>query len=284
MPAICSFSERILVMRRTARARGFLLLAVVLALGASPAWGQEAPEVERFTVALWPEYDRSAVLVTYRVELSPEVALPAHITLPIPADVGMPHAVAWRGEDGKLYLAEAIRKVDGEWAVMHVTTDSHHLQLEYYAPFSTSADARNFTYRWRGGLEVKNFIYEVLPPVFATDLAVTPPPSREVASRLGVPLQVGELGARSATQPQTIAITYSNPSGRLSATPAPPPPAASPPPLISSGGEQPSPKTAVTQPSRKISTVQFVVIGSASAAVVLVGLWFARRRRGAGDS
>jgi hypothetical protein len=209
------------------------------------------------------------------VELSPEVALPAQIDLPIPAAVGIPHAVAKRGPDGKLYLAAATREVDGEWAVMKVTTDRPSLQLEYYAPISTSADVRNFTYQWRGGLEITSFNYEVLPPVFAVNLVVTPAPSGQAMIDLGVPLQTGELGARTAAQQETITVTYSNPSGRVSVTPAPPPAASGSPPLLSSSS---------TPPAQGISTTQLAIIVAGIAAIVIAGLWFASRKRDVGDS
>ena len=93
--------------------RRLLVLALLLVAGLLPAWGQDAPRAERLTIAFWPEYDRSAVLVTYRVELAPTVAVPALVELTIPADVGMPHAVAKRGADGGLYLTLSTREVNG---------------------------------------------------------------------------------------------------------------------------------------------------------------------------
>jgi hypothetical protein len=246
--------------------------ALLLAAAAPATWSQDAVRADRFTVALWPEYDRSAVLVTYRVELAPEVALPAQVDLPIPLDVGPPHAVAKLGADGTLYLASATRVVDGEWAIMQVSTDRRYLQLEYYAPFSTSGDVREFTYRWPGGLEIGEFGYEVLPPVSAVNVEVTPRPSNQAMSDLGVLTYLGKLGPRTAGQPQTIAITYTNPGGRLSVTPAPAPPAVSPPALIFSDEQPPATK------KRSSPATLLVVLGI--AAVVLAGLWFARRSDG----
>jgi hypothetical protein len=255
--------------------RGLVLPALLLATAALPAWSQDAVKADRLTVALWPEYDRPAVLVTYRVELSPEVALPAQVDLPIPADVGVPHAVAKLGSDGNLYLAPATREVDGEWAVMRVTTDRPRIHLEYYAPLSVSDDVRSFTYRWRGGMEINYFDYEVLAPPSAVDLVVTPPPSREAISDLGAPLQFGALGTHTAAQQVTVAITYRNPGGRLGVTPAPSSPAVVTPPLLSSSDGLPAPTTP-TAP--KNNTMRFLLITLGIGAVVLVGLWLARRK------
>jgi len=266
-----------LVSGRVRLSYGLVLLFLSFAAGAPHAWGQGAAKADRFTVALWPEYDRPAVLVTYRVQLSPEVTLPARIDLPIPADVGTPHAVAKRGADGTLFLAPATREVRGEWAVMQVTTDRPQLQLEYYAPISTSDDERRFTFRWPGGLEIADLAYEVLPPVSASNVTVTPQPTGQTLTQLGVTLYTAKLGARTAGQQETISITYANPDGRLSAAPAPP--TVSPPALVSSMDERP-----VTEPSREgppdrektsPGLVFAVVLGIGSLA--LIGFWIARR-------
>jgi hypothetical protein len=271
--------------RGTVSSRALVVLALLLSVGTPVARGQAAVRADHFTVALWPEYDRPAVLVTYRLELSPEVALPAQIDLPIPADVGDPHAVAKRGTDGTLYLAPAIRIVQGEWAVIQVTTDRPQVQLEYYAPFSTSTDERSFSYRWPGGLEIAAFNYEVLPPVAASNVTVTPPPARVQMTELGVPLHLGELGPRAAAQQETIAIRYTNPGGRLSVTPAPAPPAVSPPPLVSSRDELATQEPTTAPLEREGTTSGLAVpILLGIAAVVLVGLWFACRRPRAGGA
>jgi len=249
---------------------GFTLLAVLLIVGATQAWSQDAIKVDRLTVALWPEYDRPDVLVTYKLELSPEVALPAQVDLPIPAEVGIPHAVAKRGSDGGLYLAPATRVVHGEWAVMTITSDRPQLHLEYYAPLSTSADLRSFTYRWPGGLEIAEFNYEVLWPLSARDIAATPTPSTESVSDIGATLYTGNLGAHTTAQQGTIAITYSNPSGRLSVAPVPPS-TLSPPALVSSSEEIP------VEEKSSLPFIPLVMIGIGT--LVLVGLWLARRKR-----
>src|SRR3990172_8860380 len=61
----------------------FFLLPAVLPT-AAPARAQAAPSIELLEIVLWPEYDRPAVLVIYRVTLSPDTAFPTQLTPPIP--------------------------------------------------------------------------------------------------------------------------------------------------------------------------------------------------------
>ena len=87
-----------------------------------------APSLGRLDVALWPEYARPAVLVLYRARLDPASPLPARVRLPMPASVGPPHAVASRATDGRLLLADHAIEVEGDWAWVEVTTQSHQVQ------------------------------------------------------------------------------------------------------------------------------------------------------------
>ena len=168
---------------------------------------------------------------------------------------------------------------------MRVVTDRPQIHLEYYAPFAVSNGVRTFTYRWRGGMEIDSLEYEVLPPVSAVNVTVTPPPSEERMSDVGVPLLIGRLGAHAAAKQATIAITYSNPGGRLTMTPAPSAPTVSPPPLVSfsdqlvSSSDQPV-SSSDQRPAAKNRTLWFAIIVLGIATVILVGLWFARSNRG----
>ncbi len=254
--------------------RALLLLSLFLAGGTSPAWSEEAARVENFTVALWPEYDRPAVLVTYRLQLAADVVLPAQVALPIPTHVGMPHAIARRGPDGNLYTAESTREVNGDWATVTVTTDSPFLQLEYYAPILSTGEIRNFIFRWPGGLEITQFEYEVLQPKYASNLAVMPSPTNETMTTFGVMVQEARLGALTSTQETTIALTYSNPNDRLSVTPAAAP--STPAAPVTAQPQQSTPP--VTEPTSGISATHITLIVLGIAAAFIVGLWMGRNK------
>ncbi len=252
-----------------------LLLSTLLIAGTSPAWSEETQRIENLTIALWPEYDRPAVLVTYRVKLPAEVTLPTQISLPVPTHVGPPTAIAKRGPDGNLYTAASTRNVDGDWATVTVETDSLAVQLEYYAPILSAGEVRNFIFRWPGGLEVGQLNYEVLQPKYATNLAIMPSPTSEEITSFGVMVQRAELGSLSATKEATIALTYSNPGARLTVTPAPVP-------EVTSALVRPSPPDRPTPPTTdsayEISATQITLIVLGVAAAFIVGLWMGRNK------
>jgi len=259
-------------MQGIAYRRCSLLLCAVLVVASSVrAEAQPVPKVESLMVAIWPEYDRPAVLVTFRLQLSADTPLPARVPVPIPSEVGEPHAVAKRGADGRLYLAPHTREVVGEWATLTVTTDSPIIQVEYYAALPLDVHTRDFTFSWPGGLEIAHFAYEVLEPSGASEFRVTPPPVAPPArDARGFMVYRGDLGPRSPIEWVEIAISYHKKDSQLSAAPSParaepsrPPPSAR------------SPAAASPTDDDSSRIVLFVFIG---AAVALAGLWLTARK------
>ncbi len=185
-------------------------LIVCLALGfwGAPARAQVAPVIDRLEVAIWPEYDRAAVLVIYRVELSPETSLPAQLTLPIPASAGEPFAVASRNAAGDLFVANYTRQVEGEWANLTIDVDEAGAQVEYYVDLETSGPQRQITFTWPGGVELGTLTYEVQQPFGVSDLAVTPSGASGVRQD-GLTYVQADLGPQQASSSLDITISYS---------------------------------------------------------------------------
>jgi len=254
--------------------RALLLVSFLLAVDVLPAWSEEAARLENLTIALWPEYDQSAVLVTYRAQLAADVVLPAQIALPIPTYVGMPHAVAKRGVDGNLYVAASTLEVEGDWSKVIVMTDSPVIQLEYYAPILATAAVRNFSFHWPGGLEIASLQFEVLQPRYATNFVVMPSPTNEYMTNLGVMVHQAGLGALSSAQDATITLSYSNPSERLTVTPTA---VLSKPALPSTTEHEPS-TLPPTEPKSRINATQVALIVLGVAAAFIGGLWMGRNK------
>lgn len=193
-------------------AAGTLVMAIP-----TPTAGQEQVEpLQRLEVALWPEFDRSAVLVIYRFELPTTMALPATLALPLPAEVGEPHAVAWQDEGGDLLLAQYERRVEGDWATLLVESESLLGQIEYYADLQVQGDQRSFTFHWPGGLEISSMGYEVQQPVGSSALVVSPSPDREGSGAYGLTYAFAELGPVEASETRTIELSYLKTQGSLS--------------------------------------------------------------------
>jgi len=157
----------------------FWFLLLVFSLGLSfpgAAAAQEAVRFSELVIEIWPEYDRPSALVIYRGILAPEVALPAQLTIEIPAAAGQPNAVAVRDASNQLTTVQYQRTVRGDAAEVTFTTSSQEIQFEYYDPgLEKSGDQRTFTYRWPGNHQVDAAVLQVQEPRGAENLEITPP-------------------------------------------------------------------------------------------------------------
>jgi hypothetical protein len=190
---------------------GLLFSAIALLaglMGASPAGAQAGPAIDRLDVALWPEYDQDAVLVIYRLQLSPETSLPARLAIPIPAAVGEPYAVATRTEDEQLLVADFTRTVDGDWAELTIEVDALGVQVEFYDELAFRGDQREYTFTWPGGPALGALSYEVQQPFGVNDLAVTPPGAASVRVD-GLTYFEADLGPQGVTSSVEISLSYS---------------------------------------------------------------------------
>ncbi len=247
------------------------LLSIVATL---PAHAAQGPRIESFDVALWPEYDRPGMLVSYRVRLSADTVLPANVVFAIPAAVAKPHAVAKRGDDGSLYLAEYTQEVKGSNALIDVLTDRRDLQLEYYSDITISGDRREYAFVWPGGIEISEFSYEVIQPKGALNFSVTPPPTKQQMGDGGVTFHTARLGAKVPAQQVEISISYHK-AGRALTAAAPPsipsPPAASPNPTPSPQARKPaaSPNPTPSQQSRAPAKMSPWLVATLIGGVVI---------------
>lgn len=194
---------------RSSRRAFLITLALGLAIVApAPAAALQTDlEFESFEVALWPEYDRPAALVIYKARLDPEVALPAEVELPIPADVGEPHAVATRDPDGGLIDAPYQRRVEGSWAAIQIEADRREIWLEYYDDLAFEGGVRRYSFNWPGGAAIASMKYEVLQPLLADELRVSP--AGEVVEEADGRTYIrGDLGPQRITSSQKIELEY----------------------------------------------------------------------------
>jgi hypothetical protein len=201
---------------RAAKAILFGLLLLVLGARSGSAQTATAP-VEHLEVALWPEFDRQAMLVIYRFELPADTPLPARVALPVPAASGQPHAVAWQDAEGVLY--DAVFTVDParDWSVVEIELpESRQGRLEFYADMDFTGTLRSFLFEWPSGFELAGMSYQVQEPVAAADLRVVPEPEAEGPGDYGLNYLTAELGPQSADGAPLISVTYEKPTPALS--------------------------------------------------------------------
>ena len=194
-----------------------VLGAAVLAAVPTAAAAQTLDRAKSIQVSLWPEYDRSDVLVIYRVTLPDSTPLPAQVRLLIPPDAPELAAAAYRDASGQLVNAASTR-TDGATAdEIQVSADGTVLQIEYYLPLSKANEERQFSFTWPGGLAADDFAFEVQEPVGATAMTVDPAPTSRSTDPAGLTYQLVDLGAQPSDAHPEVSFTYTKSSPALSA-------------------------------------------------------------------
>lgn len=196
----------------------FLLLMVMVLVPVIGA-AQNQPQITNFEIALWPDYDRPEALVIYQVRLAQDTLTPAIVSLPIPADVGQPHAVAAWYPDGSLDDSVTWTTTrQGDWTLVEVVTETNGVWLEFYDDLTMEGGRRSYAYSWPGGIEVDSLNFEVLHPVGASDIQVSP--EGEVSKGVdGLDYSRLDLGARGAEQDFSIEISYAMPAISMESLP-----------------------------------------------------------------
>lgn len=195
-----------------------LLLTITFLLAPLPARAQGALRLSTLEVDLWPEFDRAAMLVLYKATFPP-AALPADVTLRIPAAAGKPHVVATGptlqdvSDSGVVYSTET----QGEWLLVKVTMTESALQLEYYDPsLDLSSAARSFRYQWPGDYAVDRLTIVVQQPVGASDMILTPPATGSGEGDFGLTNYAIEAGALTAGKTFDVVVNYQKSTDALS--------------------------------------------------------------------
>ena len=140
-----------------------------------PVQAQTDVTIQTLVVELWPEYDQPSVLVIYRITLSPQVKLPAELTLRLPRSAKAPSAVAEQTANGLFNINYTAAGEDGDWLLYSLTTTLPQLQIEYYDPALTiNGGTRSFSYRWPGDYTVQDLTIKVQQPRTATGMSLEP--------------------------------------------------------------------------------------------------------------
>jgi len=208
------------------RVLAFTVLAVALA--PARARGQnETTVLEEMKVDLWPEYDRASTLVMYRFRLKAGADLSVPVAVPVPANVGEPHAVAWRDDKGSLLVAKFTERAEGERTMVLARLGSREGQLEFYSDIEFNDRERSFRFDWPGGVDVGALSFQIQKPAGASEFRVSPAPRRQWEGEDGLTYALVELGPQAASTRPAVDVRYAKDTTSLSAPlPSPPPPSA----------------------------------------------------------
>lgn len=208
---------------------GLLLLALLslpgLAQGGPEAWAQAAPRFSQLDIALWPEYDEPAtwtdlerppVLVIIRGELAAETALPARLSLRIPAAAGQPFAVA-SSTDPASGLVDREYETTAEGDSLRITfeTPDPVVHLEFYLPITRAGLLRDFSYVWPGDIAADNVTIRAQVPVGAEEFQTEPELGPAQVGGDGLLYRQEDLGPLTAGQTLSFRVQYSKEDPRL---------------------------------------------------------------------
>lgn len=246
-----------------------IALATLFAVAASSVAQPPHVHLNRFEVAIWPEYDQPAALVMYRGWLAPDVELPITVTLPLPSQVTAPSAVAKRGPGTGLLVATHTIESNGDWNMIHLQTDLPEIRVEFYLDLATDQPGRAFTFEWPGGPVIDEAFYEVMQPLGATDFAATPSSAPPALGQDGLMYQREELGPIAEGAPFYVQVSYNKNSPDLTASalrPASPPAQTSPPPQTVAPAPQQQPAASAESSNDSIWIVVLPIVFAAGLA------------------
>lgn len=187
----------------------FLLPSVVVA--------QSDLSLAQVQVGLWPEFDRSAMLVIYHIQLPTTAQLPVDMALRIPAAAAAPNAVAVLAESGLVNVDYELES-EGDWIWVKFQSESSGVQLEYYDPgLEISSTQRSFTYTWPGDYAVENMTVEMQQPAGAEGMQLEPDYDTAQAGSDGLTYYSRQVGALAAGEMYSQKLSYTKTDETLTA-------------------------------------------------------------------
>ena len=184
------------------------LLAVSLLLTPTLAYAQNDLTISELNIQLWPEYDRSDMLVMYSFTLAEDTPLPAELRVRIPADAEI-NAVAKFSEGSMLTLPYDPPIRDGDSMIITLFIDElTSYRVEYYAPIERKGATRNFSFLWESNYNAELLFVEFQQPPNTTNLVVQPTLPNANPTQEGMVYHTLTKENLLANQPFTLDISY----------------------------------------------------------------------------
>lgn len=202
------------MVKRILMLAGILLLSIV-----SIGKAQVPLDLAQVRIDLWPEYDQASTLVIYHITLPPS-AVPADLTLRIPASAGDPNAVAARQTDGSLInIASTRQPGNGDYSEISFKATTPEVQIEYYDPgLVKNGAARHFEYTWPGDYPVSSLVLSVQEPPTATGMRFSPGLGNPVQASDGLKYYTADVGSLKAGQTFKLSFDYNKNNDALTSS------------------------------------------------------------------
>jgi hypothetical protein len=194
-----------------------MMVLALLVIFLMPALVQAQGEVRLSSVSvdIWPEYDQPAVLVIYHITLAPDAALPATLTLRVPAGVQV-NAVAVVDPVKGLLNALYERVVQEEWAVLTISANLPQVQIEYYEALVKNGTARHIVFKWAGDYAVDILEANFLLPLGAENVIFNPVPVKTGPGQDGLTNYRDQTTHLMIGQIYTLTIDYQRQTDNVS--------------------------------------------------------------------
>ena len=244
-----------------------LVLAAILAalIVPSAAGAQGGTIINELRVRLWPEYDRSELLVIYTFSLAPGTLTPTQLQIRVPAEAQVT-AVAQDTPNG-LFSVDFTSGSDGDWqTVTFEAADQTNYQLEYYAPIHFIEEDRHFNFIWPGDYTVNTFVVEVQEPTQTTEFTSNPVLPNDSLSPDNLPIHSGTFGSIDESEQWVLDVNYSRATDELTVSGQPVQP---------SGGAIDTEVSSTAVAMDFLSRNMYYILGFVGILLIVVGLvWY----------
>ena len=225
----------------------FTAFLIILLIPVAPAAADtEATALDTLFVDIWPDYDKTSVLIMLTGTLPKASPLPARVTLPLPAPAEINAVARIDSRDG--VMRDDILSSPSLGGLTLITPDPA-FRVEYYLPYTAKEKQRSFDFNWQAGLSVAKFRLKVQQPAAAASFRTNPTTFDIVRDENGLNYHTFPVQSVPAGQPYRLQLSYEMDPPRLSVQVLPPEPApaqAAPPARTAiDGGTTPWPLVAV---------------------------------------
>lgn len=193
----------------------WMLAFVIMMLIPTPTRAQDKLHLDLVSVDIWPEYDQPAVLMIYRITLASETNLPASLSLRLPLGVQI-NAVAVVDPVKGLINTPYDNSVQGQWAVIKLTTNALEVQVEYYTPLVKDGINRHVVFNWPGDYTLDTLEVNFLRPLGAESVNISQAPIDTTPGQDGLTNYRIQAVNLAAGQPFNLKIDYQRKTDALS--------------------------------------------------------------------
>jgi hypothetical protein len=176
--------------------------------------------IDTLKIEIWPDYDKTSVLVLLTGTLPGGTRFPASVILPLPEAAQLNAVARIDSKDGN--MKDDIFSSTDPPGTLTFSTPDLHFRVEYYLPYTVTENQRSFDYTWLAAVTVNNLQLRVQQPTSAGTLNTEPATANVVRSGDGFDYHTFPARAVPAGQPFSLHVDYKMTTAQLSATSLPP--------------------------------------------------------------